>query len=152
MPMSVDDHDSIHRGFDDRAPARFAASQGLLDPLGVRNVSRDCGGAHNQAGRVLDRRHGERHIEHSAVLRQSSSLEVCNTLVGPDAVEDLVQFMPLIRWNQERGWTTDRFACGIAVQPLGTPIPTQDHAVEVLGDDGVVEGLDNRRENEAVII
>src|SRR3979490_2719839 len=151
VTASIDDHDAIHGGFDDRAPTRFAAPQRLLDAFLLRDVPRDRRGAQNLTGRILDGRYRERDLKLSAILRQSSRLEVRDTLVGSNAREDLVEFMTQFTWNQERNWLSDRFACGIPVHPLGAPIPTQDDALEVLGDDRVFRRIDNGGENAPVV-
>ena len=102
------------------------------------HVAGDLRGADDRAVFVPHRRHGERNVNQPAVLAAPDRLVVLDARAGPDALQDL-RFFALEMIGNDRGdRLADHFFGGISEQSLGARIPADDHAVEVLADDGVV--------------
>ena len=63
--------------------------------------------------------------------------------------KDVLFLVVQLRRNDDRDRLPNGFLFRISKQPLGRPVPRQDHAVEVLRNDGIVRGIDNRGEPQA---
>jgi hypothetical protein len=112
----------------------------------LRDVACDLGRANDAAFRILDRGHGERDVDSGAVLATSDGLKVINPLASSDARQDFAFLAPQLGRDQQRDRLADHLGRRIAEDAFGAFIPGGDDAVEVLADDGIVGGLDDRGE------
>jgi hypothetical protein len=60
-------------------------------------------------------------------------------LTAPDALENLDLLVMAVRRNQDRDGLADDFFRRIAEEPLCSPVPSRDDAVEVFAQDRVIE-------------
>ena len=95
---------------------------------------------------VAHRRDGQRDVEPPSILRHAHGLEVVDAFAAPQPRQDVVFLrLPLGRDQHAHG-PSDQLVGRIAEQALGRGIARLNDAVEVLRDDGVVGGIDDRRE------
>ena len=98
---------------------------------------------------VPDRRNGQGNIQQRAVLAPPNGLEMIDALATfADGSRMSGLFLNTVRRNQHRDRLADRFPSRIAEQALGAPVPAGDDAVQILADDGVVRGIDNRAQQQ----
>src|ERR1051325_6080269 len=69
---------------------------------------------------------------------------------GADARDDVVFFVLAVVGNDRADRAAVHFRRGIAEHPLRRGVPRRDDAVEILADDGVVRGLNNRGQQRLV--
>jgi hypothetical protein len=85
-----------------------------------------------------------RETEHlAAVLAPAARLEVIDQSAGANPRQHHVLFRLELVGDNHAHRTADRFLGGVAEHAFGGPIPRHDRAVQILGDDGVVRGLDH---------
>ena len=125
----------------------FAREQGNLRfvAFALADVAGDLGGADDRALRILDGRDGQRNIDQAAIFALAHGLVVLDALARADALDDGVFFALQIGWDQGLDRFADHLFGQIAENPLRALVPAGDDAVEVLADDGVVGGFDDRR-------
>src|SRR5262249_8807305 len=126
--------------------------EATLRPLPLGDVAADLRRPDDRTVRVRDRRDGERHVAQRAVLPATDRLEVIDALGPPEAGEDLALLVQAIRRDDEIDPLPDRFGGRIAEDALRARVPARDDAVERLADDGVVRGLDDRREQRTHLL
>src|SRR6202044_402481 len=78
------------------------------------------------------------------MLALSNGLEMVDAFSSPDARENRPLFVLPVLWNDNRDGLADGLSGGVAEDTLRASIPTGDNAVEVLADNRIVTGLDNR--------
>src|SRR3982074_2800002 len=83
----------------------------------------------------------EGNFDGGAVLAYANGFEMIDALTTPEALKNSYFLVLTIMWNYQFNILADGFFGGVAEQPLGTFIPTADHAIESLADDGVVGGI-----------
>jgi hypothetical protein len=77
---------------------------------------------------------------------------VFDALATSQPRQHVLFFAPAIFRNDEKDRLPDGLLRGVSEQPLGAFIPRGNHAVERLGDDGVVGRLDDRSEPRQKIV
>jgi len=68
---------------------------------------------------------------------------VVNSLAAVNLLEDCRLFIETVAWNDDRDRHADRLLGAKAEKPLRAIVPAEDHAVEILRQDGVIGGFDN---------
>jgi hypothetical protein len=95
---------------------------------------------------VPNRGDGQGHLNQRAVLAQPDSLELVDPLAPSEAGhDDAMQLVDSIRGDQPRDRLADHLVGGVAIESLGGGVPTGDHAVNRLADNGVVGRVNNGR-------
>jgi hypothetical protein len=110
------------------------------------DVARNFRRADDLALSIFDRRDRQRNIDAASILVLTQGFEVLDLLSPPDALENLQLLILPVRWNENRDRFADYFFRRISEYPLRALVPAGDNAVEVLADDGVVGGFDDRDE------
>src|SRR5690348_3168622 len=78
------------------------------------------------------------------MLGLPNRFEMVDTLSPPDARQDHALFiLPIVR-DEDRNGLANYLRGRVAEHTLRTPIPTCDHAIEVLADNGIVARFDDR--------
>src|SRR5207244_4719000 len=78
--------------------------------------------------------------------------EVIDLLASANTSEHIFFFRPSVVWNDEENVLADRLGLRVSEQPLCAVIPRRNDAVHRLAHDGVVGGLDNRRQPRAQLV
>src|SRR5262245_7371657 len=120
---------------------RVLHAEAFLCALALGDVAGDLGGADDPAGRVPERRHGQRDIEQAAILAHPHRLVGFDALAAPGALENPQLFVVAVRRDDDLNGLADDFTRLIAKEPFGRAVPTQDGAIEVLADDRVLRGI-----------
>src|ERR1700730_1204388 len=89
---------------------------------------------------ILDGRNCKRNIKRRAVLAYPDSFEMINALTSPEPLKNHCFLVLAISGNNEHNALADSLFSRVAEQPLRTFIPTGDHTIQVLADDGIVRG------------
>ena len=123
----------------------FSQQQALPFPrfFQLGDVARNLGRADNRPARVPDRRNGQRNVDQAPVLALAHGLEVVDSLAAMDLLEDRRLFVLAVGRYNDGHWPADSLFGGKAEKPLGAAVPTQDQAVGILGQDGVVRRFHN---------
>ena len=79
-------------------------------------------------------------------LRLRTVSMVHDTLAPADLVEDLLDLPGPVRGAQDRHRLADDLLRLVPVDPRGGRVPARDHPVDGFPDDGIIRGVDNRRE------
>src|ERR1700687_755129 len=111
--------------------------------LELGDVPGNLGSPDDPALRVPDRRDGQGYVDKGSILASAQGFEVLNPLAPPDLFENDRFFVLAVGRDYESNWADDRLIRAIAEKPLGALVPAEDHAVEVLGQDGVFGGFDD---------
>lgn len=90
--VGVYGNDGIHRRSDDRGEPSFMFGDGLLDTTALGNVAGDLGGTDDRAGRIAERRDGDRHKYGSPIFADASRFIVSHGLTRTHAAKDGVLF------------------------------------------------------------
>jgi hypothetical protein len=69
-----------------------------------------------------------------------------DAFAAPDALNDDRFLVLAIGGNDDRDRLSDHFLREIAEQALRRPVPTGDDPVDILADDRIIGGVDDRRE------
>ena len=143
--VRVDDDDAVDRGLALGGQERLLEANRLEQPALLADVPGDRRRADDAAGCVGDRRDHQRHGEPLAVLADPFGLERLDPDTLADPLEDAVDLPAMVgRREAVDGGSHDLFG-GVAVHLLGAVVPTEDRAVEGLGEDGVTGRVDDRR-------
>ena len=145
-PVEVEDRDAIERGLALGLEHRALECQRLREPAGLADVAGDRRGTDDLARRVTNRRDRERDRESLTVAADALGLEVLDRLAPCEAAQDLRDLGMAIGRREARDLGPDDVVGRVAVHALGRRVPAQDRAVEGLGEDGVLGGVDNRGE------
>src|SRR5215468_8043492 len=78
------------------------------------------------------------------MLGLPNSFEMVDTLAPPDARQDQALFILPIVWDDDCNRLANYLLGRVAEYALRTSIPTCDHAIEVLADNCIVTGFDDR--------
>src|SRR6185295_13472144 len=93
------------------------------------------------------RRDRDRYIDLAAVLADTHGLEVIDALAAAKLLEDFGFFVEAIGRKEFRDGIADHFLGGVSEHAGGRWIPAADDAVEILGDNCVVGGVDDGLES-----
>jgi hypothetical protein len=85
-------------------------------------------------------------VDELPALGDADGVEVLDGLAAPDAREDLGLFIQAIRRDEHGDRLADRFGRRMAEELLGSRVPGGDDPLEGRAHDGVVGGLDDRRQ------
>ena len=85
--------------------------------------------------------------EGGAILALPHGLPMHDALAPSDRVENLPDLAEPVRGAQHRNWPPNHLGRPVAVHSLGGRVPARDHSVEGLAHDGVIGGVDDRREH-----
>ena len=96
---------------------------------------------------ALDRGDGHGHVDPAPVLGHPHRLQVLHALAAQHTLQNLLFLLNPLRRQQQRDWLADDLLRPVAEQPLGPCVPGLDDAVEVLGQDGIVGRLNDRRQS-----
>ena len=126
---------------------RLVEQRGLLldlplDAVVLGHVAQDLRQADDLALVVLHRRNRDKHIELAAVFAQAYALEILDSDALMGTVEDFLVLLHPVGGIKHFRRTADDFLGGIAEHPLGRSVPLGDLAVEALGDDRVVDEIE----------
>src|SRR6476646_9924696 len=77
------------------------------------------------------------------MLVHTNCFIMLDALAAPNTFENFRLLVLAIRWNQDGHWPADDLFGRIPKEPLCSPVPSADDAVEVLADDGIIGGFDN---------
>ena len=110
------------------------------------DVADDLRGADDGSRCIPDGRDRQGDIEPPAILRDANSLEMIDALAAPQLCENLVFFRLALRWNQDTHRPSHQLLGSVAEQPLRSAVAGLNDPVEVLRNDGVVRGIDDRGE------
>src|SRR5208282_4725951 len=116
----------------------------LAGLLQLGYVAPDRRRADGPAVQVADRRDGEGNVDEAAILAPTHRLELADALAATGLVEDRRFFLETVEGSDDRHRLADRLLGGEAEEPLGPLVPGEDHAVEILRQDRVVRGFDDR--------
>jgi len=110
------------------------------------DVADDDGGLGDDAGGIADGgdRHGD--IEAASILGQAHGLEVADALAPRDAGANLLLLLVMVLGDEAGDGLADHLCGGVTKEALGSVIPVRDDAGELLGNDGVLSGLDDGSE------
>jgi len=75
------------------------------------------------------------------MLAQTSCFIVIDALSAPNTIKDCRLIILTVRRDQDVPWLADGLFGRITKDPLRSPVPSGDDAVEVLADNGVVGGF-----------
>ena len=114
--------------------------------LEPRHVPRDRRGADDLSVDVADRRDLQHDVQHDLVLPHPVRLVLLDLLPAPEPLEDPGQVIGEIWRDEERDRAPDGLRGRVSIHPLCPSVPSQDRPVDVLADDGVVGGFDDRRQ------
>src|ERR1700746_2386510 len=87
---------------------------------------------------VLDRRCGQRNLDQATVLAPPNNFITLDAVAAPDACKKFGCLVEAVRWNQGRARLPDDLFRGIAVELLGSTVPTGDDTIEVLAGDRIM--------------
>src|SRR5690348_5644482 len=85
-------------------------------------------------------------MDASTILAAAHRLEMVDALAATETAEDHVLLVQAVRRVDEGDRVSGRFGGGIAEDCFRAAVPAGDNPVEVLADDGVIGGFDDRRE------
>ena len=90
-----------------------------------------------------------RDVQQFAAFCTPDGLIVLDPFPASNSLHDAGQLIrPVVRENRRNG-SSDHLLGGVAECPLGAAVPAGDHAVQILAEDGIVRGLDNRSQQTA---
>ncbi|OLB63659.1 MAG: hypothetical protein AUI11_00500 [Acidobacteria bacterium 13_2_20CM_2_66_4] len=112
----------------------------------IADVARNLRCADHSALVVPNRRDRERNRNERAILAAAPRFVVFDRVSASDAAQDLLFFREPLRRDDERDRAADDFAGRVAEHALGRGVPRLHDAVQVLADDRVVRGGDDRSE------
>ncbi len=115
-----------------------------LELLALGDVPGDRRDAVDPAVGPDHRRHRERHVDPVAVSVPMDGLQALDPLPAPDPPRDPVELVGAILAHQQGDGLPDHLGGRVSVEALGAPVPADDRSVEVLADDCVPRGLDDR--------
>jgi hypothetical protein len=118
----------------------------LLTSLLFRNVPRDLGRSNDFAFTVFYWRNCQRDYNSAAVLALPDGLEMIETLPASDSRQYHAFLILPVLWNDNRNRLANGLFGSVAKNPLGTPVPASNDAVEIFTYDGVITGVDDRRQ------
>ena len=110
-------------------------------------VARGLGGPDDLPGVIADRRYRQRNRNERPVLAPPDRFKVIDALAAADACEDFVLLVQPILRDDDRDGLSHCFMRGVPEHPLRCPIPRLDDTVEILADDRVVGGVDDRAQS-----
>src|SRR4029077_4090556 len=123
-----------------------ALAERLFRSLALGDVAPDLRGADDCTFSVRRGRNRQRNIDQAAVLMPAHGLVVVDGFTAADARENSRLLVEPIRRNQDGDRPADALRGFVSEQALGPAIPGPDDSVEILADDGVVGGFDDRGE------
>ena len=109
---------------------------GRLDLFG--NVPGDFGGACDPSQGVEQRRTRQRHIDQVSALGTPNRL-ILDSFTLLDAIKYRAHLVHTVGRREGENRTANHFFCRVAENTLSAFVPTGDHAVEVLSDNGIAE-------------
>src|SRR5262249_9621978 len=112
-------------------------------PLAGTDVPGDLRGANDVTGEVLDGRNDQRDIDGRPILAAAPRFHF-DRLSSSNPRQDHVFFGEPLPRNDDRDRLADRFGRRVPEYPFGAAVPRGDNAIQVLADDGIVGGLDDR--------
>ena len=118
----------------------------LQRPVPGGDVAGDHRGADDAPAGGVDRRDGEREHQHPPVLGHPLGLVVLEALAGQHPGEDPPLLPRPVPRDQDRDRLPDRLGRRVPVDPLGGRVPAGDDPLDVLAQDRVVGGFDDRGE------
>src|SRR5947209_2760422 len=78
------------------------------------------------------------------MLASSNCFEVIYSFAAPDARQYIPLFVLSIVRNHNHNWLADRLFGGETEHALRPAIPTRDYPIEILADDSIVTGFNDR--------
>src|SRR5262249_40739695 len=117
-----------------------------LAELTLGDVASDLGRADDTALSVTNGRYRQRDVDPSPVLSDANRFVVIDALANAQASEDLGFLVGALGWNEQRNRLADHLLLGVTENALGSLVPRDHDAVQVLADDRVVRGFDDRRQ------
>ena len=119
----------------------------LLELLSPRDVAGNLRSADDTSSAVLDWGHRERDSYPTAVSSDALGLEMVDPFSANERCENCRLFLKPVGWKQHRDRTADGLFRRISEDAFGSLVPAHDRPVEVLTDDSVVRGLNQRGEH-----
>src|SRR5262249_49446061 len=81
---------------------------------------------------------------------KSHGVKMFDPLTGSPAGDDLIFLVDPVRGNDRRDMLADNLIRCMSKGSLGGGIPALDNSIKVLADDGILRGLNNRRQETSV--
>ena len=113
-----------------------------LLPLG--DVTRNFRRANHDPVGIANRRDGQRDRKQRPILSAPNRLEMLDSFAAMNPGNDVVFLRLPIVGNDRSDRAADHFIGCITEDSLGCTIPRKHDAAEILADDGIVAGFDNR--------
>ena len=114
--------------------------------LQLRHVPRHRRSADDLSVDVADRRDLQHDVQHDLVLPHPLRLVLLDFFAPPEPGQDLGEIVGEVRRCEQRDRAADGLLRGVAVHSLRAEVPGLDRSLDVLADDRVVGGFDDRRE------
>ena len=124
---------------------RLALAQPFLDEGPQRDVAGEPGHADDGPPLVSDRRHGDRHVDAPAILRDPLCLDLADRFTGAGPPEQGRRRFLQLEWHQHLQRCPDRLLRRISVQALRRRIPVDDDTLERQSDGRIRRGVQEPR-------
>src|SRR6266566_2208680 len=98
----------------------------------------------NGTAAILDGGNGDRNAQQAPVLAHARRLVVIYTLSMANTLHDLPKLIGTIRWEEEGDRLTHDFLGAIAVHAFCCGIPTDDYAIQIFTQNGILGRGNNR--------
>src|ERR1700722_7611392 len=140
------------RGHTARGRKLFCLNYQAFHPLPIRHISGDLRGPNHSTGLVPDRRNRHRHAKSLAALLNSDGVVMIDSAPGSELSEDLVFLILEFLRNEPQNRLSYHLLRGVTEHPECSFVPSLDDTVQILADDGVLRGIDNRCQPESAVI
>lgn len=121
-----------------------AGSQCPLSGFPGADIPGNFGCADYAALGVFERGDGQGKFQQRAIFSPAHGFEVIDALSSPESRDNLDFFLAAIERDNQRDRPSHRFGRRVAEHSFRGLIPTRDGAIEILADDCVVGGVDDR--------
>ena len=118
----------------------------VLRLLTHADVPGDLGHARDLPCSISERGHRQRNIDQTSILAAPDSFIVFDLLATSYALKNYGFLMQEVPWKQKGDRFADDLIGCVPEKAFGSRVPAGNHAIQVLTDDGVIRGLDDRGE------
>src|SRR6185437_881249 len=137
-PLSIEKQDSDGIGLQHPLQFPLTLPQRFLMPLTFGDVSGDLRGADDLAAGIPYRRNRQRHVDKRAIFAAADGFVMIDAFAKPDALQYSRLFIDALGGHEHGYRSADRFLGGVTENAPRSVVPTDDDAVEALGDNRVV--------------
>ncbi len=124
-------------GEDAEALQLLGLPQVILEKSPLSDVASDLREAYHAAGGVADGRNRERNMDLPSVLVEPHGFQLFDGAAAADPLHNIDLFILAIRRQENRHRPAERLGSRVAEDFFGSVIPTQNGAVQGLGDYGI---------------